>query len=293
MAIGSGAAGLSGSAGRAQRGGRVAGALPGSRRQQCAISDFARDGSGALGLGPLRRRLETSAKGLAMALRRAGVVGGKFCRSHPFQRGFLPAANWVAIGWTRGYAKAQGQFIYHGQPKEIYVYVIEKRIRQILLEDPAQGLLTREFLLAQRPTGNPQPQARRKPMSETLQSWTPKLPPHWELSAEDLEHVRQDLNEFTAQFAGTFRRIEPSELCHLYLQGLLSDTERKNVEAIALELEGPERVRNLQRFITEYEWDEPWMREQHWKLCAQTLADEQGVWSIDASEFPKKGEPSE
>ena len=33
------------------------------------------------------------------------------------------AANWVAIGWSRGYAKRQGQFIYHGQPKEIYAYV--------------------------------------------------------------------------------------------------------------------------------------------------------------------------
>ena len=202
------------------------------------------------------------------------------------------AANWVALGWTRGYAKQQGQFIYHGQPKEIYVYVIEKRIRQILLQDPAQELLTREFLLAQRPTGNPQPQARRKPMSEALQSWTPKLPPHWELSAEDLEHVCQDLNEFTAQFGGAFGRIEPTELCHLYLQGLLSDTQRKNVEAIALELEGPQRVRNLQRFITDYEWDELWMRQHHWELCAQTLADEQGVWSIDASEFPKKGDQS-
>ncbi len=202
------------------------------------------------------------------------------------------AANWIALGWTRGYAKQQGQFLYHGQPKEIYVYVIENRIRQILLEDPAQELLTREFLLAQRPTGNPQPQARRKFMLETLASWTPKVPPHWELSTEDLQQVCQDLNEFTAQFGGAFARIEPMELCHLYLQGLLSDTTRKNVEAIALELEGPERVRNLQRFISEYEWDELWMRQQHWKLCAQTLADEQGVWSIDASEFPKKGDQS-
>lgn len=99
------------------------------------------------------------------------------------------AANWVALGWTRGYAKRQGQFIYHGQPKEIYVYVIEQRIRQLLLEDPAQELLTREFLLAQRLTGNPQPQARRKLMPETLSSWTPKLPPHWELSVADLEQV--------------------------------------------------------------------------------------------------------
>lgn len=202
------------------------------------------------------------------------------------------AADWVAIGWSRGYAKRQGQFIYHGQPKEIYVYVIEKRIRQLLLQDPAQALLTREFLLAQRPSGNPPPQTKRKQMSEALQSWTPKLPPHWELSVEDLQSVRQDLNEFIAQFEDTFTRIEPVVLCQLYLQGLLSDTERKNVEAIALELEGPEVVRNLQRFVSEYEWDEKAMREKHWKLCAENLADEQGVWSIDASEFPKKGEHS-
>lgn len=202
------------------------------------------------------------------------------------------AANWVALGWSRGYAKRHSQFSYHGQSKEIYVYVIEKRIRQLLLQDPAQALLTREFLLAQRPSGNPQPQTKRKQMSEALQSWTPKLPPHWELSVGDLQSVRQDLSEFIAQFDDAFTRIEPVALCQLYLQGLLSDTERKNVEAIALELEGPEVVRNLQRFITEYEWDEHSMREKHWKLCAENLVDEPGVWSIDASEFPKKGEHS-
>ena len=202
------------------------------------------------------------------------------------------AANWVAIGWSRGYAKRQGQFIYHGQPKEIYLYVIEKRIRQLLLQDPAQALLTREFLLAQRPPGNPQPQTKRKQMSEALESWTPKLPPHWELSVEDLQSVGQDLNDFITQFDGTFNRIEPFALCQLYMQGLLSDAERKNVEAIALELQGPKVVRNLQRFVTEYEWDEKFMREKHWKLSAQDLADEQGVWSIDASEFAKKGQHS-
>jgi SRSO17 transposase len=202
------------------------------------------------------------------------------------------AANWVALGWTRGYAKEQGQFLYHGQPKEVYVYVIEKRLRQILWNDPAQALLTRDFLLAQRPTGNPPPQTRRKSMSETLSSWAPKLPPQWELSVKDLENVRQDLNEFTALFSGAFRRIEPTELCELYLQGLLSGAERKNVEAIALEISGPETVRNLQRFMAEYAWDESWMRQEHWKQAAQELADEQGVWSIDASEFSKKGEHS-
>jgi len=112
------------------------------------------------------------------------------------------------------------------------------------------------------------------------------------LSAEDLEQVRQDLDEFTAQFNDTFRRIESREWCQFYVQGLLSGTERKNVEAMALALEGPQAVRNLQRFISEYEWNEPKMRQGHWKSAAEILADEQGVWSIDASEMAKKGEES-
>lgn len=202
------------------------------------------------------------------------------------------AANWVALGWTRGYAKEGGQFIYHGQPKEIYIYVIEKRIRRLIMNDPAQELLRREFLLAQRPTGNPQPRAGRKPMSQTLQSWKPKPPPEWELTAEDLEEMGQELYEFSTEFDGSFGRVEPRELCQLYLQGLLSGTERKNVEAMALELRGPGAVRSLQRFIGQYEWDESRMQRRHWELSAETLADEQGVFSVDASETPKKGEES-
>ncbi len=202
------------------------------------------------------------------------------------------AANWVALGWTRGYAKEGGQFIYHGQPKEIYIYVIEKRIRRILMNDPAQELLRREFLLAQRPTGNPKAQARRRPMTEVLQSWTPEPPPDWELTAEDLQEMGRDLNDFGAEFGPAFRRIEPRELCQLYLQGLLSGTERKNVEAMAMELKGPGAVRKLQRFIGQYEWDESWMKKRHWKLSAESLAEEAAAFSVDASETPKKGQES-
>ena len=35
------------------------------------------------------------------------------------------AANWQAIGWTRGFAKRQGRFVPHGHSKEVYVYVME------------------------------------------------------------------------------------------------------------------------------------------------------------------------
>ena len=129
-------------------------------------------------------------------------------------------------------------------------------------------------------------------MADLLSTWVPKPAPHWELSAEDLGTACQELNQFTALFADTFGRVEPVELCALYLQGLLSGAERKNTEAMALELQGPAVVRNLQRFISNYVWDEPWMRRRHWELSAESLADAQGVWSLDASEFPKQGQAS-
>ena len=202
------------------------------------------------------------------------------------------AANWQAIGWSRGFAKRQGRFVHHGHRKEVYVYVMETRLRQILHEDERQPLLNRAFLLAQRRSEENQSLTQSLRRKKILASWKPKLPPQCELSEHDLKTVGRELTEFTALFAPTFGRSEPAALFELYLQGLLSDAQRKNVEAIALHLDGPQRVRNLQRFLSDYQWDEPWMKKRHWEFCAQALSDPQGVWNIDASQFPKKGSAS-
>lgn len=202
------------------------------------------------------------------------------------------AANWQAIGWTRGFAKRQGRFVQHGHRKEVYVYVIEPRLRRFLHGDERQPLLSRAFLLAQRLSEESQSLTKSMRLKRILSSWKPKLPPKCELSVADVETVGRELNEFIALFGATFGRSEPVGLLELYLQGLLSDAERKNVEAIALKLAGPERVRNLQRFLSDCHWDEPWLRQRHWELCAEVLNDPHGVWSLDASEFPKKGTAS-
>ena len=202
------------------------------------------------------------------------------------------AANWQVLGWTRGFAKQQGRFIHHGQPKEVYVYVIQARMRRWVHEDPNQPLLTRAYLLAQRLSEITNLHPRRTRMKQAKESWEPKLPPEFNLSVEDVASVGQELRAFTQLFGDTFGRTEPRELCELYLQGLLSNTQRKNVEAIALALDGPDSVRNLQRFVSEYRWNESWLRQRHWELSAESLSEEQGVWSIDASEFPKKGKAS-
>ena len=199
------------------------------------------------------------------------------------------AANWQAIGWTRGFAKRQGHFVHHGQRKEVYVYVMEPRRRQFIHGDGRPPLLSRAFLLAQRLSEEEPSLTKSMRTQKLLASWKPKLPPQCALSAADVATVAQELDEFTALFGPTFGRSEPEALLELYLKGLLSDAERKNVEAIALKLAGPERVRNLQRFMCDYQWDELWLRTRHWELSAQALSDPLGVWSVDASEFPKKG----
>jgi len=227
--------------------------------------------------------------------RRYGVdlwLAESFVDRQRFSGASYRAANWQAIGWTRGFGKRQGRFVHHGQSKEVYVYVMEARMRQLIRGDERQPRLSRAFLLAQRLSEEEPSLTKRRRMKKILESWKPKLPPKCELSLEDLETLGRELNEFTALFKPTFGRSEPVALFELYLQGLLSDAERKNVEAIALKLEGPQQVRNLQRFMSDYRWEEAWMRDRHWELSAQALSDPQGVWCIDASQFPKKGTSS-
>ncbi len=202
------------------------------------------------------------------------------------------AANWVPIGWTRGFAKRQGRFVKHGQRKEVYIYVLAAQMRRWVHGDAQQPLLTREFLLAQREVERQKTFGRSNRMSEFENNWKAKIPLSWNLAPEDLQNVSQELKEFAAIFGPAYGRVETRELGELYLRGLLSDAERKNMEAMALELRGPEAVRGLQRLLNEYKCDEQFLQQTHWKEVAATIAHPQGVWSVDASEFPKKGTES-
>lgn len=129
-------------------------------------------------------------------------------------------------------------------------------------------------------------------MRQRLKDWEPKPPLHFELSVEDVKKVGVELAEFVTWFHPAFGRRESREKFDLYVKGLLSRTERKNMEAMAIALESPEEVRNLQRFMSQDKWDEPRMRKRHLELAAQRVNDPQGVWSIDSSEISKKGKES-
>jgi hypothetical protein len=103
------------------------------------------------------------------------------------------AANWQGIGWTRGFAKRQGRFVHHGQIKEVYVYVMEPRLRRLIHGDERQPLLTRAFLSAQRLSEEQPKLTESLRMNTILANWKPKLPPQCELNVGDIETVSREL----------------------------------------------------------------------------------------------------
>ena len=82
--------------------------------------------------------------------------------------------------------------------------------------------------------------------------WHPGVEACLNLGSDDVESIAEELTEFHKQFHDSFKRIEQQKLGLGYLQGLLSNYERKSAEPIALNLFGQSEVRSLQRFMQNY-----------------------------------------
>jgi SRSO17 transposase len=201
------------------------------------------------------------------------------------------AANWVCVGYTKGMGKKGGCFVYHGQSKKVYLYVIDKFMRdKIGSSEEGDPPLTREFLLSMKP--QLALSKEKKKMIIRHEGWRPDLPPRLDLSRDDVDNLADELASFHALFEDGFKRIEQHDLGRCYLQGLLSDVDRKSMEPMALRLSGPKAVRNLQRFMSEYRWDEEFIGDRHRRELAALIGDRDGAFSVDSSEFPKKGTES-
>ncbi|MDR4503177.1 MAG: IS701 family transposase [Candidatus Scalindua sp.] len=201
------------------------------------------------------------------------------------------AANWVKIGNTKGYRKKQKGFIYHGNSKEVYFYVLDPQGRQKIKQDKTEPLLTRKYLLSNRPYSN-LPLERRSSMIVRPPDWSPEVEPGVELSASDIGKLATELEKYHALFEEGFRRKEQKDLSLCYLQGLLSKLDRKSIEPIALRLRGKDTVRSLQRFMGEYKWDGEFIASRHKEELSKLLSEADGVLSLDSREVVKKGKES-
>ena len=98
------------------------------------------------------------------------------------------------------------------------------------------------------------------------------------------------LKRFAEPFVVSLGRSERKEHAQVYIAGLLSDLERKNVESIAYR-HGQERV-NLQRFIGLASWEHQPLLEELASQVGAELGEDDGVIVFDPSGHKKCGRDS-
>ena len=111
-----------------------------------------------------------------------------------------------------------------------------------------------------------------------------------ELKPQVSQGMLKRLKRFSEPFVASLRRSEPREHAQVYIAGLLSDLERKNVESIAYRHD-QERV-NLQRFIGSATWEHQPLLEELACQVGSELGEDDSVIVFDSSGHKKCGNDS-
>lgn len=111
--------------------------------------------------------------------------------------------------------------------------------------------------------------------------------PECNLSAKDVKLFSNELKKYMKLFKPVFIRVEQIQKSMTYLRGLLGNSTRKNVEQMALGLR--EKVRSLQYFVGQSQWETQPVIAIHQGLIGESLGEADGVVLIDESSAVKQG----
>ena len=101
----------------------------------------------------------------------------------------------------------------------------------------------------------------------------------------------QELFHLHARIAPRFARPEPRRRVLAYLQGILSETPRKNGWQLA-EHAGEARPDGMQRLLSQAVWDIDGVRDDLRSYALELLGQEDAILAIDETCFPKRGQKS-
>src|ERR1700687_496512 len=101
----------------------------------------------------------------------------------------------------------------------------------------------------------------------------------------------QSLVRLHARIAPRFARPEPRRRTLAYLQGILSDTARKNGWQLA-EHAREARPDGMQRLLSQAVWDTEGVRDDLRAYVLAQLGTESAILVIDETSFPKRGQKS-
>jgi len=114
--------------------------------------------------------------------------------------------------------------------------------------------------------------------------------PESNLSKKDVVQFSKELMQYMKLFRPAFERVEQMKRSQVYVRGLLGNAARKNVEQMALGL--GEKVRSLQYFVGQSQWETEPVIVIHQGLIGESLGEEDGVALIDESGTVKQGSES-
>lgn len=107
------------------------------------------------------------------------------------------------------------------------------------------------------------------------------------MDARALTSLLPELNRFVARFGDCFADRRSRDHLSVYVQGQVSDLDRKSVEPMALRAGVPPR--SLQEFLSQFVWDESRMRDRVQQIVASEHTGPNTVGLIDETSTVKKG----
>ena len=107
------------------------------------------------------------------------------------------------------------------------------------------------------------------------------------MTLKELQNVGRMLTSILSLFRMCFSSFSGYQLLRFYVQGQLSDLQRKHCEGIALKVGCP--VRTLQRFLESIKWDEDRLRDRCQEIVVQEHSHPDAIGLIDESGIHKSG----
>ncbi|EQD50541.1 hypothetical protein B1A_13409, partial [mine drainage metagenome] len=135
------------------------------------------------------------------------------------------AAGFLPLGPTAGFAKTKAGYAHHGQPKEVFLFVLDPSFRTVV------GLMRPEVL---------EPE-----VTVNFATWTPdpEVADGERLTQTEIAVLADALIRFHEPYADLMNHVGRKRMSQAYLAGLCSNLERKSAEPIALAFDRGPRAR--------------------------------------------------
>lgn len=187
------------------------------------------------------------------------------------------AANWLYLGETQGYSKVGNTFVYHGNKKAVYLYILNKDYKSLV---PI-------------PCHQPHKKRERVPnMMLNIPDWNPTILEEAGITTDEVKKLGGMLDDYLSIYDDCYTHMGQRKNCEGFIKGILSNIERKSIEPIALEYFGEKGVRPMQIFFKASLMDNAKMLDIYKSRLSSNITDPDGMINTDGCDFPKKGKAS-